>query len=374
MVRIKRLLLFFLFFYLANSCFGVELNIDSNKLKNWMLSVNKEIKSLKVRTNSIEEDINKIKTEKSTIKQEESSDSYEVEAKSPISGSYYSESISSHGSSISSSGIMSKKDREAMGEGMKEFGKAMFMAMKAHESGSEEESKKEFCHLDQGTIIMAVMLYNTDHADSPMKSLDIKLLESGKYFQMGSALGLMETGCHYTLDNGLNINCEEHGSIIKNGSKKDNCFLYQTFLFMVKKKKAMQNGGQLNLVATNYDDYLKEMNVKEIPSWVDKSCNYIVKGDLSKKGFWGCETHGFALDSTIKQSCFSNIRVICGAVEMYNMDNDKNPMTSLNIDKLLKGHYLSKMPVGPEEKCEYYMEDKEIKCKLHGSCNAKIGF
>ena len=89
----KTFIVVFLFFYLANSCFGVELNIDSNKLENWMLSVNKEIKSLKGRTNSIEEDINKIKTEKSTIKQEESSDSYEVEAKSPISGSYYSESI-----------------------------------------------------------------------------------------------------------------------------------------------------------------------------------------------------------------------------------------------------------------------------------------
>lgn len=107
-------------------------------------------------------------------------------------------------------------------------------------------------------------------------------------------------------------------------------FFIKLSLFMVKKKKAMQNGGQLNLVATNYDDYLKEMNVKEIPSWVDKSCNYIVK-DLSKKGFWGCETHGFALDSTIKQSCFSNIRVICGAVEMYNLDHENSPMKSLNI-------------------------------------------
>ena len=374
MVRIKRLLLFFLFFYLANSCFGVELNIDSNKLKNWMLSVNKEIKSLKGRTNSIEEDVNKIKTEKSAIKQEESSDSYEVEAQSPISGSYYSESISSHGSSVSSSGIMSKKDREAMGEGMKEFGKAMFMAMKAHESGSEEESKKEFCHLDQGTIVRAIMFYNVDHPDSPMKSLDTKLLESGKYLQMGSALGLMETGCKYNVDENLIVSCEEHGSIIKNGSPKDNCFLYQSFLHMLKKKKAYENNGQLNLTATTYNDYLKEMNVKEVPSWVDKNCKYIVKGDLTKKGYIECENHGFALEESVKKSCFSNLRIMCGAVEMYNMDNDKKPMTSLNIDELLNKHYLPKSFEGPAEKCEYYMEDKEIKCKYHGSCNAKIGF
>ena len=45
MIRLKLISLLFLFFYLANSCFGTELNIDSNKLKNWMLSVNKEIKT-----------------------------------------------------------------------------------------------------------------------------------------------------------------------------------------------------------------------------------------------------------------------------------------------------------------------------------------
>ena len=373
MIKIKLISLCFLFLYLANSCFGTELNIDSNKLKNWMLSVNKEIKTLKGKTNSLEEDINKIKTEKSNIKQEEPKDSYEVEAKSPESGSYYIETLSKNGSSRSSS-IMSKKDKEAMSEGMREFGKAMFMAMKANENGSEEENKKEFCHLDQGTIVRAVMFYNADHVDSPMKSLDTKLLESGHYFGMASALGLMETGCKYSIDENLIVSCEEHGSIIKNGSIKDNCFLYQSFLFMLKRKKALQNDGKLNLTATNYNDFLKEMNVKEIPSWVDKGCNYIVKGNLSKNGYIECETHGFALEEDLKKSCFTNIRVICGAVEMYNMDNQKNPMTSLNLEELLKKRFLMREPELPTEKCEYYMENNEIKCKYHGSCNAKIGF
>lgn len=376
MIKIKIFSLLFIFFYLANSCFGTELNIDSNKLKNWMLSVNKEIKTLKGKTNSIEEDINKIKTEKASIKQEEqekSDDSYKVEAKSPISGSYYSESVSNHGSSRSSS-IMSKKDREAMSEGMKEFGKAMFMAMKSNENVSEEETKKEFCHEDQATIVRAVMMYNTDHTDLPMKSLDTKLLESGNYFRMASALGLLGTGCNYNMDENSIINCEEHGSIIKNGNTKDNCFLYQSFLFMVKKKKAYQNGGQLNLTANNYDDFLKEMNVKDVPSWVDKGCNYIVKGNLSKNGYIECETHGFALEESLKKSCFHNLRVLSGAVEMYNMEYDKNPMTILNIEELLKKHYLSREPERPNEKCEYYIEGNEIKCKYHGSGNAKIGF
>ena len=374
MIRIKIFSLLFLFFCLANSCFGTELNIDSNKLKNWMLSVNKEIKTLKGKTNSIEEDINKIKKEKSTVKQEESNDTYEVEAKSPISGSYYSESISNRGSSVSTSGIMSKKDREAMGEGMRDFGKAMYKAMAANNNKSESENKQEFCHSDQATIVRAVIFYNTDHVDSPMKSLDMKLLESGRYFGMASALGLMETGCKYSIDENLIVNCEEHGSIIKNGSLKDNCFLYQSCLYMLKRKNAFQNGGQSNITATNYDDFLKEMNLKEVPSWVDKGCNYIVKGNLSKNGYIECKTHGFALEESLKKSCFHNLRVLCGAVEMYNMDYDKNPMTNLNIEELIKKRYLSRGFEGPMEKCEYYIEDKEIKCKYHGSGNAKIGF
>lgn len=374
MIRIKIFSLLFLIFCLANSCFGTELNIDSNKLKNWMLSVNKEIKTLKGKTNSIEEDIKKIKTEKSTIKQEESNDSYKVEAKSPISGSFYSESISKHGSSVSSSGIMSKKDREAMGEGMRDFGKAMYKAMAANNNKSESENKQEFCQLDQGTIVRAVMFYNTDHVDSPMKSLDIKLLESGSYFGMASALGLMETGCKYSIDENLIVNCEEHGSIIKNGSLKDNCFLYQSCLYMLKRKNAFQNGGLSNITATNYDDFLKEMNVKKVPSWVDKACNYIVKGNLSKNGYIECKTHGFALEEDLKKSCFSNLRILSGAVEMYNMSNNEKPMTALNIEELVKNHYLMREPEGPMEKCEYYMENNEIKCKYHGSGNAKIGF
>lgn len=342
-----------------------------------MLSVNKEIKTLKGKTNSIEEDINKIKTEKASIKQEEqekSDDSYKVEAKSPISGSYYYESVSNHGSSVSTSGIMSKKDREAMNEGMKEFGKAMYIAMKANENESEDENKKEFCHTDQATIVRAVMMYNTDHTDSPMKSLDTELLESGNYLQMSSALGLLGTGCQYNMDENLIINCKEHGSIINNGNIKDSCFLYQSFLYMVKRKKAYQNGGQLNLTANNYDDYLKEMNVKEIPSWVDKGCKYIVNGDLTKKGYIECETHGYVREESLKKSCFSNQRVLLGAVEMYNMEYDKNPMTILNIEELVNKHYLPKNFEGSHEKCEYYMENNKIKCKYHGSVDIKTSF
>ena len=70
--------------------------------------------------------------------------------------------------------------------------------------------------------------------------------------------------------------------------------------------------------------------------------------------------------------CMSNIRIIQGAVEMYNMDNDKEKMMEiLDIDMLIKEKYLK--PVSkPEISCEYYSVgdlsvDGEVACKEHGS-------
>ncbi len=77
-----------------------------------------------------------------------------------------------------------------------------------------------------------------------------------------------------------------------------------------------------------------------------------------------------ARESAREKACFSNIRVLQGAVEMYNMDNDVL-MKSLDTDALVKGHYLKYPPQGPETDCEYYSdgnlaEDGEVACRRHG--------
>ena len=79
-------------------------------------------------------------------------------------------------------------------------------------------------------------------------------------------------------------------------------------------------------------------------------------------------------ESARDKACFSNIRVILGAVEMYNMDvstmmEELNPKT---LDILVKGKYLKSLPNLPEpSKCEYkslgnLTDEGFIYCKYHG--------
>ena len=69
-------------------------------------------------------------------------------------------------------------------------------------------------------------------------------------------------------------------------------------------------------------------------------------------------------------SCFANMRVLLGAVEMYNMDNAVM-MDKLDIDKLVQGGYLKSSPAKPEAECSYngygLTENGEIYCTYHGS-------
>ena len=56
--------------------------------------------------------------------------------------------------------------------------------------------------------------------------------------------------------------------------------------------------------------------------------------------------------STRTKACWSNIRVIQGAVEMYNMDVATMAKT-LDIPELIKGKYLRSEPLLPEKDCHY---------------------
>ena len=71
-----------------------------------------------------------------------------------------------------------------------------------------------------------------------------------------------------------------------------------------------------------------------------------------------------------RNACYSNIRVIQGAVEMYNMDSN-SMMKELNLDLLQEGKYLKEKPFPPEEECNYsnkgdLSENGEVYCALHG--------
>ncbi len=70
--------------------------------------------------------------------------------------------------------------------------------------------------------------------------------------------------------------------------------------------------------------------------------------------------------------CAFNIRMLQGAVEMYNMDNT-SMMTKLDLERLLEGKYIKSIPTSRYYNCKYISkgdlltEDGEICCKLHGN-------
>ena len=75
-----------------------------------------------------------------------------------------------------------------------------------------------------------------------------------------------------------------------------------------------------------------------------------------------------------QKACFYNIRTLQGAVEMYNMDHEKDPMKALDMNWLIKDNYLKKEPEYPETACSYHScgdlsdpDTGEIYCHVHGS-------
>lgn len=74
------------------------------------------------------------------------------------------------------------------------------------------------------------------------------------------------------------------------------------------------------------------------------------------------------------KACYANMRVIQGAVEMYNMDHDEmmTVVTEREIEILVQGKYLKSHPVKPEQGCVYgsigdVSKDGAICCALHGT-------
>ena len=70
--------------------------------------------------------------------------------------------------------------------------------------------------------------------------------------------------------------------------------------------------------------------------------------------------------------CYSNIRVLTGAAEIYNTDvKEEELMKSLDIKHLIKTKYLKDEPAFTEKECSYcseYIEEEGlcVWCKYHG--------
>lgn len=82
------------------------------------------------------------------------------------------------------------------------------------------------------------------------------------------------------------------------------------------------------------------------------------------------------------KACMANIRVITGAIEMYNMDNEEKISTHLddptrNSASLVEKKYLKSPLMSPERECFYRIdgdmtENGVISCDVHGTLESPI--
>ncbi len=88
-----------------------------------------------------------------------------------------------------------------------------------------------------------------------------------------------------------------------------------------------------------------------------------------------------AREQAREKACYANMRVILGAVEMYNMDNT-SMMTALadgdastSAGKLVAGKYLKSPVSKPEKSCTYSGNNIDgtglIACIVHGTIEGK---
>ena len=95
---------------------------------------------------------------------------------------------------------------------------------------------------------------------------------------------------------------------------------------------------------------------------------YLIVEFISIPNFRKCQPS----EGSREKSCFSNMRIITGAVEMYDMDHSEM-MDRLNLELLQKEGYLKNSVHKPELDCDYYRKEGNSKgdvvicCKRHGN-------
>ena len=85
--------------------------------------------------------------------------------------------------------------------------------------------------------------------------------------------------------------------------------------------------------------------------------------------------------SARQKACFSNIRILTGAVEMYNMDHKEliDEFNEKTLNLLYDGKYLKGDIYLPTPRCKYYskgdlkdIENGYIYCEYHGDLEKRI--
>ena len=78
-----------------------------------------------------------------------------------------------------------------------------------------------------------------------------------------------------------------------------------------------------------------------------------------------------------QKACQANMRVLQGAVEMYNMDSNQMISANLDVAALSSGKYIKAEPTPPEAGCSYgasgdLAAEGVVMCGIHGSVESPI--
>lgn len=84
-----------------------------------------------------------------------------------------------------------------------------------------------------------------------------------------------------------------------------------------------------------------------------------------------------AREQAREKGCYANMRVILGAVEMYNMDHT-TMMESVTMTSLVSGKYLKSEITKPEAGCSYtaagnLADNGLVQCGIHGTIEGNEG-
>ncbi|MFC1743532.1 hypothetical protein ACFL35_06005 [Candidatus Riflebacteria bacterium] len=280
---------------------------------------------------------------------------------------------------------------------MKKFGLSMifvtFFYANLLAAGSRCDSscaKEKACYANIRVLMGAVEMFNMDHSGAMMEDLEISLLVENGYLKKfpicpsrGSYLGKNLEA------NGL-IKCSKHGNPARKEAQKKACKANIRVLWGAVEMYNMDHGGRkegwggemkiLDIKKLVKDGYLNRAPV--CPAKGSYSGEYL---DDNNEGIIQCSFHdALSTASTpvkkksIKnKACTANIRVLWGAVDMYNMDHGGKKegwggdMKTLEINKLVKDGYLKRAPVCPAKGSysgKYLHDNNEgtIGCSVHG--------
>jgi len=123
---------------------------------------------------------------------------------------------------------------------------------------------------------------------------------------------------------------------------------------------------------------LDNIVVSKSPPWLELSLEGLDANPIFANRGWFDIANALAIENmkqaramAQKKACFANIRVILGAIEMYNMDHSEM-LTYVDIPRLVSGSYLKSGIQLPTPNCSYshrgdLTEDGVVCCSFHGA-------